>query len=173
VCPARQTFFKTTPSRARKISVLEAMVHLVFAFPDYRSYHTTLTRAGKVAFSPQQSAKAHGARRAAGVTANCAGEAPAAIGARQPAERWLRENANNERKLPSRAGVELCSMLSNQIQWPVDVETSNRCATACGRMLRRAGLLDDVAEPCDVRCSANGLDVMLHWNAERQRIPIR
>jgi hypothetical protein len=39
-------------------------------------------------------------------------------------------------------------------------------------VLALAGLLDNVAEPCDVRCSANGLDVMLHWNAERQRIPI-
>jgi hypothetical protein len=34
-----------------------------------------------------------------------------------------------------------------------------------------AGPLDDVAALCDIRCSANGLDVMLHWNAERQIIP--
>jgi hypothetical protein len=56
---------------------------------------------------------------------------------------------------------------------PLD-KTSNFCAIRMRQdALALAGLLDNVAEPCDVRCSANGLDVMLHWNAERQRTPIR
>jgi hypothetical protein len=55
---------------------------------------------------------------------------------------------------------------------PLD-KTSNRCWTCVRQdVLGRADLHDGVAEPHDIRCSANGLDTMLYLT-ERHRIPTR